>query len=110
QIRDLAKRLTMEFGRGYSQDNLFWFRRFYGDYPDLLSGPKFDAVRQISQPSEIVDATRQISGASEISEALRRKSRSPVPVKGFPADHAVPGPAQIHPWPSPAAKDFCQPL
>src|SRR5207302_2396192 len=38
QIRDLAKRLTLEFGRGYSQDNLFWFRRFYGDYPDLLKG------------------------------------------------------------------------
>ena len=27
-IRDLAQRLTKEFGRGYSQDNLFWFRRF----------------------------------------------------------------------------------
>ena len=33
-IRDLAQRLTKVFGRGYSPDNLFWFRRFYGDYRD----------------------------------------------------------------------------
>jgi predicted nuclease of restriction endonuclease-like (RecB) superfamily len=79
-IRDLAQRLTKEFGRGYSQDNLFWFRRFYGDYPEFLSGTIFDAPRQISKPPTIVDALRQISGGSQISEttlysdAARRKS------------------------------------
>jgi predicted nuclease of restriction endonuclease-like (RecB) superfamily len=67
-IRDLAQRLTQKFGKGYSPDNLFWFRRFYGDYPEFLGGTIFDAVRQISQPAAMVDAVRQIS------DALRRKS------------------------------------
>lgn len=62
-IRDLAQRLTQEFGKGYSQDNLFWFRRFYRDYPEFLSGTIFDAVRQISKPPAIFDAVRQISDA-----------------------------------------------
>lgn len=61
-------RFTKGFGRGYSQDNLFWFRRFYGDYPEFLSGTIFDALRQISKPPTIVDALRQISGGSQISE------------------------------------------
>ena len=47
-IRDLARQLTKEFGKGYSRDNLFWFRRFYGQYPEFLNGTIFDAVRQIS--------------------------------------------------------------
>jgi predicted nuclease of restriction endonuclease-like (RecB) superfamily len=63
-IHDLAERLTKEFGRGYSEDNLFWFRRFYGTYPELLRATKFDAVRQISRPLGIIDAARQISGPS----------------------------------------------
>src|SRR5438034_8339671 len=77
-IHELAQRLTKEFGKGYSSDNLFWFRRFYANYPELLSGTIFDAARQISKPSAIVDALRQISGGSQskqaISEASRRKS------------------------------------
>ena len=77
-IRDLAQRLTKEFGRGYSRDNLFWFRRFYGDYPQFLRGTIFDAPRQISRPPAIVDALRQISGGSQgqqdISDVARRKS------------------------------------
>ena len=47
-IRDLAKRLTADFGAGYSKDNLFWFRRLYQGYPELLARQKIDAVRQIS--------------------------------------------------------------
>src|SRR2546426_757699 len=46
-IKELARRLTMEFGKGYSPDNLFWFRRFFAEYPELLQGAKFDALRQI---------------------------------------------------------------
>lgn len=66
-VRDLAQRLTKEFGRGYSRDNLFWFRRFYGDYPEFLSRTMFDAARQISRPPAIVDALRQISGGTQVS-------------------------------------------
>ena len=74
-IQDLAQRLTQKFGRGYSSDNLFWFRRFYGDYPEFLGGTIFDAVRQLSQPAAMVDAVRQISDASQTSDALRRRSK-----------------------------------
>jgi hypothetical protein len=59
-IGDLAKRLTMEFGRGYSKNNLFWFRRLYVNYPELLFGIKVDAAPQISIASNIVDTARQI--------------------------------------------------
>ncbi|MEI7731349.1 MAG: PDDEXK nuclease domain-containing protein [Verrucomicrobiota bacterium] len=78
-IRDLAQRLTKEFGRGYSPDNLFWFRRFYGEYPQFMGATKFDALRQISKPPSIIDAVRQISDApprkSEPSHALRSQSK-----------------------------------
>ena len=46
-IMDLAKRLTADYGKGYSKDNLFWFRRFYQGYPKLVD-LKFDAPRQMS--------------------------------------------------------------
>jgi predicted nuclease of restriction endonuclease-like (RecB) superfamily len=46
-IVDLARRLIADYGKGYSKDNLFWFRRFYQGYPKLID-LKFDAVRQIS--------------------------------------------------------------
>lgn len=47
-IRDLARRMTLEYGAGYSKDNLFWFRRLYQNYPELLIRAKIDAVRQFS--------------------------------------------------------------
>ena len=36
-LADLSTRLTAEFGRGYSADNLEAFRQFYLDYPQLIS-------------------------------------------------------------------------
>lgn len=47
-IRELSEQLTREFGKGYSKDNLFCFRRFYQGYPTFIDR-KFDAVRQISE-------------------------------------------------------------
>ena len=47
-ITDLSIRLTAEYGKGYSKDNLFWFRRFFQGYPQLVAVEKFDAPRQIS--------------------------------------------------------------
>jgi predicted nuclease of restriction endonuclease-like (RecB) superfamily len=83
-IRDLAQRLTREFGAGYSLDNLFWFRRFYRDYPEFLNGTIFDALRQISKPPAIFDAVRQISDAtrrkSEKSHPARSHSRKPAAI------------------------------
>jgi predicted nuclease of restriction endonuclease-like (RecB) superfamily len=62
----LACRLRKEFGNGYSVDNLEFFRRFYRDYPALIS----DAV-----PRKFMAGT--------ISDAVRRKSASlePKPVR-----------------------------
>ncbi|MEJ8846886.1 PDDEXK nuclease domain-containing protein [Variovorax rhizosphaerae] len=36
-LSDLSTRLNLEFGRGYSVDNLEAFRQFYVDYPRLIS-------------------------------------------------------------------------
>jgi len=60
-IRDLSKRLTAGYGRGYSADNLFWFRRLFLQYPVFLDPDKFDAPRQISAFASIIDAVRQLS-------------------------------------------------
>ena len=35
-LADLAKRLTAEFGTGYSGTNLRWFRQFYLEYQNFL--------------------------------------------------------------------------
>ncbi|WP_239993063.1 DUF1016 N-terminal domain-containing protein [Candidatus Methylomirabilis limnetica] len=56
-LAELSSRLRAEYGNGYSVDNLELFRRFYGEYPALIS----DALpRKFSMP--------------QISDALRRKS------------------------------------
>src|ERR1700733_14709928 len=47
-LDELSERLQAEFGRGYSVDNLEWFRHFYLAYPQLLVLGKSDAVRRIS--------------------------------------------------------------
>lgn len=58
---------------GYGVDNLELFRRFYLEYPHLLSGPNSDAARRKS-------------GLLENSEAVRRKS-----VAALEIQHAVRG-------------------
>jgi predicted nuclease of restriction endonuclease-like (RecB) superfamily len=45
----LAMRLTREFGVGYSVDNLELFRRFYLEYPSLITIEISDAVRRKSR-------------------------------------------------------------
>ena len=69
-ILDLSARLTSDYGKGYSKDNLFWFRRFYQGYPTLVDS-KFDAARQIS-------------------DALSRKSVSQAPGDALPPILHVP--------------------
>ena len=82
-IGDLARRLTTDFGSGYSKDNLFWFRRFYLGYPSfVVAGPKVDAVRQLS------------SGASSAHAHARQETPAPtvIPLK----EHAW-RPGEVHP-------------
>lgn len=56
-LQELSVRLKVEFGSGYSVDNLELFRRFFLDYPQLLA-----------------DAAPMKSLAADISDAVRRKS------------------------------------
>lgn len=56
-LAELSDRLQAEYGNGYSVDNLELFRRFYGEYPALIS-----------------DALPRKFSAPRISDAVRRKS------------------------------------
>ena len=47
-LPDLSARLTAEYGRGYSVDNLEFFRLFFLEYNSLLGSEKSDALRRIS--------------------------------------------------------------
>jgi predicted nuclease of restriction endonuclease-like (RecB) superfamily len=64
-LMDLSVRLKKEFGTGYSVDNLEMFRRFYYEYPSLIS-----------------EAMSRKSNASAISDAPRRKLPSPKALPG----------------------------
>jgi len=83
-IRELAQRLSEKFGRGYSPDNLFWFRRFYVDFPDLLKGATFDPTSPNSGQSAIVDALRQISEVAKTSTSQAQQSERVEPLPSQP--------------------------
>jgi hypothetical protein len=76
-LGDLSRRLQADFGRGYSVDNLEWFRQFYLVYPHLVPAEKPDAARRISDNTAISDAVRrkssftQDAGGLAISHTLR---------------------------------------
>lgn len=65
-LADLSTRLTAEFGRGYSADNLEAFRQFYLDYPQLIS----------ETPSRKSTAAAALPPQT-ISETASRKSGDP---------------------------------
>ena len=67
-LADLSKRLKREYGNGYSVDNLELFRRFYYEYPVLLS-----------------EASPGRLPGIPISDALRRKLREKEIEHGYPA-------------------------
>jgi len=67
-LLDLSGRLSADYGRGYSVDNLELFRRFFLEYKVLLGSEKSDALRRISTEAGI-------------SEAVRRKSMDRITVR-----------------------------
>ncbi len=83
-LADLSARLKKDFGTGYSVDNLEMFRRFYHEYPSLIS-----------------EATSRKSDASVISDAPRRKSLPPQALSGLVIGHALRSqswqPGRLHP-------------
>jgi hypothetical protein len=50
-VEDLSQRLTDEFGSGYSTLNLWLFRRFYVEFPELIA-----AGILYAPPKEFADA------------------------------------------------------
>jgi predicted nuclease of restriction endonuclease-like (RecB) superfamily len=104
-VHELAVQLQANFGKGYSELNLWLFRRFYQEYPrltdpEILYAPskefksharrqKLHAVRGASD-REISHALRdEFSEACENSEAVRRKSEI-TPTQGKqPNQHAL---------------------
>lgn len=78
-LKGLSEYLQSEIGRGYSVDNLEWFRTFYITYPSLLEVKKSDAARRISSLcSKILGIPHALRGeftpATDIqkSDAMRR--------------------------------------
>ncbi|GAB1393684.1 PDDEXK nuclease domain-containing protein [Rhodocyclaceae bacterium] len=64
-LAGLAAHLKADFGSGYGIDNLELFRRFYLEYPRLLSAQISDALRRKSG---------WVAGVAENSDTLRRNS------------------------------------
>lgn len=63
-LTELSVQMHKDFGRGYSVDNLEWFRAFYLNYPNLLNTPKSDHYPQLSPQTKISDALRRKSPAA----------------------------------------------
>lgn len=63
-LAELSGRLQAEYGNGYSVDNLELFRRFYGEYPTLIS----DALPRKSPPA---DSGALAFGGSEVRAAMK---------------------------------------
>ena len=74
-LADLSARLKQDFGTGYSVDNLEMFRRFYREYPTLIS----EAMSQKLDVPVISDAPRRKLPPEEtlIGHALRGESWQP---------------------------------
>jgi predicted nuclease of restriction endonuclease-like (RecB) superfamily len=75
-LLELSARLTADYGRGYSVDNLEFFRRFFLEYNSLLGSEKSDALRRISTTTDISDAVRRKSMES-ITVLLSQKQHAP---------------------------------
>lgn len=65
-VEELAVQLHTDFGRGYSALNLWLFRRFYLEYPQIVSSEILYAPRKESTLPKLI--------TSEIPHALRGKS------------------------------------
>ena len=87
-LLDLSDRLTANYGRGYSVDNLELFRRFFLEYSSLLASEKSGALPRNSTKTDI-------------SDAVPRKSMENIAAPLSQEQHAPRGkfwqPGQLHP-------------
>lgn len=106
-IEELSMRLQDEFGKGYSANNLWLFRRFYLEYPDIRSSGILYAARKESfiftSPSaeHVETATGVELPENAIPHAVRMESETssiPVTHKILHApDSKSWQPGQLHP-------------
>ena len=74
-LREISSKLQAEYGSGYSVDNLEFFRRFYRNYPFLIS----ETVSRKFANDIINDASHQKSTDRDI---ITIKSQDPAPCDG----------------------------
>ena len=83
-IAELSGKLTTNFGSGYSAQNLFYMKQFYGSYPILIAPDILHAVRGESDACEKIPETlRRKSGSTEILHALRGELHKSESVKAW---------------------------
>ena len=115
-LEEISKRLKIEFGAGYSVDNLELFRRFYLVYPHLIS----DAVRRKSfedignKGSENGDTGPDqfmVAGFAKIENLylMRKESDNPVISDAMPRNLAIINISQNFGTSSPLNRDLWRP-
>jgi predicted nuclease of restriction endonuclease-like (RecB) superfamily len=72
-LADLAKKLTSDYGTGYSATNLRWFRQYYLEYGSLLSQEIHHSVRDKSPSGSSAQTSGIHHSVRGKSDALPRK-------------------------------------
>jgi predicted nuclease of restriction endonuclease-like (RecB) superfamily len=82
-VADLAERLTKDFGRGFTKNNLEHFRAFYLTYPNLVSLSIAHAARGESGAVKLLEITHaargQLDSPRQATPASATTAKIPVP-------------------------------
>ena len=82
-VADLAERLTKDFGRGFTKNNLEHFRAFYLTYPNLVSLSIAHAARGESGAVKLLEITHaargQLDSPRKATPASAATAKIPVP-------------------------------
>ena len=84
-VEELAKRLTAEFGKGFSKSNLEYMRRFYTMYRDRYPSIAQTPSGQLTSQGK----SQTASGASSAVSPLARRATSPKPPFALGWSHSV---------------------
>lgn len=95
---DLAERLRMEYGKGWSVRNLEYCRKFYLEYGVLLAGLKSNAVRSISLSFSDFYNSNATSSKSEAKAAGKKVLNDPQGDSPIPASTPMLDAPSGKPW------------
>lgn len=96
-IAELSEKLTTDFGSGYSAQNLFYMKQFYGSYPILIAPDILHALRGKSDAGgQISETLRRKSGSTEILHTLRGESDGPEIAKAWEPGRLSPNLSWTH--------------